>query len=67
MAEGTQVAQMNEAIIDLRQTQDRHTRTLKALIQQVGQINEAMKSPVRGGTKIFVCWGGGGWVMVLDN
>ena len=54
MAEGTQVAQMNEAIIDLRQTQDRHTRTLKALIQQVGQIIEAMKSLVRGGTKIFV-------------
>ena len=59
MAEGTQVAQMNEAIIDLRQTQDRHTRTLKALIQQVGQINEAMMSLVRGGTKIFVLGGGG--------
>jgi len=44
MAEGTQVAQMNEAIIDLRQTQDHHTRTLKVLTQQVGQINEAMKS-----------------------
>ena len=53
MAEGTQVAQMNEAIIDLRQTQDRHTRTLKALIQQVAQINEAMKSLVRAEPKFL--------------